>query len=171
VDSTTPARREHTISPVTCGNLSFSGSPGFLLCAASERSGRRPHLTGGRKVLTNCHGVLTDRCQVAPGFPGRSPSGWGSPLRRRHRPTRWGRARHRRPRSGLALRHRVAIGASQGRPPPERLPSSRSGRRVQGSAWPPEAPASTGNWDDTGLAVVDHGGLAGGPSRLPLGPF
>jgi hypothetical protein len=100
-----------------------------------ERRRRRCVLTGERKVLTNCHRALTDRGQVAHGFRwsvhlqgGGLPCGAGIAL-----PGGAGLGIADRA-SGLALRHRVAIGASQGRPPPERLPSSRSGRRVQGSA-------------------------------------
>lgn len=59
-----------------------------------------------------------------------------------------------RPRSGLALRHRVATGAPQGRPQPERFPSSRSGRRVQGSALAAGGTNIDRNWDDAGLAVA-----------------
>jgi hypothetical protein len=37
---------------------------------AISGGGRRPLLTGGRKVLTDCHLVFTDRGRVARGFAG-----------------------------------------------------------------------------------------------------
>lgn len=77
-----------------------------------------------------------------------------------------GKTRRSRPRSGVALPHWVAIGAPRGRGPNPICLTSRSGRRVQGSALAAGGPSSPGPSVGEERPGLKHrcDGLVGGPS-------